>query len=101
MSSKNNIRNLIKAKGLLFPETKEEVEEFELLNPIYSEIPTDWNAPEDIIKRGIQKLQHFKSLSVENLDNEIEELRMVARKGNVLPQHIIEKMKANHKKNDK
>lgn len=98
MSNKNNIRNLFQSKGLLFPETEKEVEEFELLNPIYNEIPGDWNNPEEIIKRGIQKLQHIKSLSNETLDNEIEELRMVARKGNVLPQHIIDKMKANHKK---
>ncbi|WP_164466713.1 hypothetical protein [Chryseobacterium taklimakanense] len=44
------------------------------------------------------KLQHVKSLSNETLDNAIEELRMVARKGTVLPQHILDKMKANHKK---
>ncbi len=98
MSNRNNIRDLFQAKGLLFPETEKDVEEFELLNPIYDEIPGDWNNPEEIIKRGIQKLQHIKSLSNETLDNEIEELRMVARKGNALPQHIIEKMKANHKK---
>lgn len=98
MSNKNNIRNLFQTKGLLFPETEKEVEEFELLNPIYSETPSDWNSPEEIIKRGIQKIQKIKSLSNEILDNEIEELRMVARKGNVLPQHIIDKMKANHNK---
>ncbi|MCE3074829.1 hypothetical protein [Chryseobacterium gwangjuense] len=101
MSNKNSIRNLLQAKGLLFPETEKEVEVFESLNPIYNETPSDWNSPEDIIKRGIQKLKNIKSESTEALDNEIEELRMVARKGNALPQHIIDKMKANHKKNDK
>ena len=101
MSNKKNIRNLFQDKGLLFPETENAVEKLELFNPIYSETPGDWNDPEEIIKRGIQKLQHIKSLSNETLDNEIEELRMVARKGNILPQHIIDKMKANHKKNDK
>lgn len=98
MSNKKNIKDLFQRKGLLFPETVKEIEEFELLNPILNETPCDWDFPEAIIQRGVMKLQHVKSLSNETLDNEVEELRMVARKGNVLPQHIIDKMKANHKK---
>jgi len=34
------------------------------------------------------------------INKEIEELRMVARKGQVLPDHIIEKMKQKHQKNN-
>lgn len=101
MSNKKSIRNLLQAKGLLFPETEKEVEAFESLHPTYNETPSDWNSPEDIIKRGIQKLQYIKTASNEILNSEIEELKMVARKGNELPQHIKDKIKANHKKNDK
>jgi len=101
MLNKKKLIDLFQSKGLLFPETEKEVEGFELFNPVDNECPADWEAPEQIIKRGLQKLQQIKSSSEEFLSEEIEELRMVARKGNNLPQHVIEKMKAKHKKDDK
>lgn len=102
MLNKKKIIDLFQSKGLLFPETEKEVEEFELLfNSVENENPADWDAPEQIIKRGLQKLQQIKSASEDSLSEEIEGLRMVARKGNNLPQHVIDKMKAKHKKSDK
>jgi len=98
MSNNKKLIDLFQSKGLLFPTTSKEVEEFEKYNFIDDEKPADWEAPEEILKRGIQKLQQFKALNSESIGAEIEELRMVARKGNSLPQHIIDKMKAKHKK---
>ncbi len=101
MPNKKKIIDLFQSKGLLFPETEKEVEEFELFNPVDNENPADWETPEQIVKRGLQKLQQIKSASEDSLSEEIEELRMVARKGNNLPQHVIDKMKAKHRKDDK
>ncbi|BFO65360.1 hypothetical protein [Chryseobacterium sp. KCF3-3] len=101
MTNKKKVIDLFQSKGLLFPQTDQEIKDFELLNPIDSEIPADWNSPEEIIKRGMQKIQNIKSISEETLNIEINSLKMVARKGSNLPQHIIDKMKENHKKNDK
>lgn len=101
MSNKKKIIDLFQSKGLLFPETEKEVEDFELLNIIDDEKPADWDAPEKILKRGLQELKQIQVATDNSLNNEIEGLRMVARKGNNLPQHIIDKMKAKHKKDDK
>lgn len=101
MSNKKKIIDLFQSKGLLFPGTEKEIEEFELFNPVDNEKPSDWDAPEEILKRGPQKLKQIQAAAENSLNNEIEELRMVARKGNNLPQHIIDKMKAKHKKDDK
>lgn len=101
MSNRKKIIDLFQSKGLLFPETENEVEEFESFNSANDERPADWEAPEQIIKRGLQKLQQIKSADEDSLNEEIEELRMVARKGNNLPQHVIDKMKAKHRKDDK
>ncbi|UAB86062.1 hypothetical protein INR75_08730 [Zunongwangia sp. SCSIO 43204] len=101
MSNRKKIIDLFQSKGLLFPETEKEVEEFELFNTPDKEEPTDWDAPEKILKRGLQNLTEIQTDTENSLNNEIEELRMVARKGNNLPQHIIDKMKAKHNKDDK
>ncbi|OPC06976.1 hypothetical protein BAS09_18235 [Elizabethkingia ursingii] len=101
MSNKKKIIDLFQSKGLLFPQTEKEIEEFELINPICSQEPADWNAPDEIIKRGIQKIHKITPTFEKELKDNIQDLKMVARKGNPLPQHIIDKMKANHKKNDK
>ncbi|MGE9313218.1 hypothetical protein ACLOAU_16330 [Niabella sp. CJ426] len=101
MSDKKRLVDLFKAKGLIFPTTAKEVEEFEKFNIIdLNETPNDWENPEAIIRRGLQKIQKLKTGNSEQLASEIQELKMVARKGSNLPQHIINKMKANHKKND-
>lgn len=99
MPNKKRVIDLLQSKSLLFPQTKEEVEQFELFNPVEDEKPSDWEAPEEILKRGIQRLQKLKIADTEALGSNIQELRMVARKGSNLPQHVIDKMKAKHKNN--
>lgn len=101
MASKKKLVELFQSRGLLFPETAKEVEEFEKLNSAEAIIPRDWNDPEAILRRGFQRLDSIKKVSQGDLKIDFEELRMVARKGNALPPHIIDKMKANHKKDDK
>lgn len=101
MSDNKKLIDLFKSKGLLFPTTSKEVEEFEKFNMVDDSMPSDWDSPEEILKRGMQKLQFIKSENKDSLASEIEELKMVARKGSNLPQHVIDKMKAKHKKDDK
>ena len=43
--------------------------------------------------------KRFQIKKTEKLSNEIEELRMVARKGKELPKHILDKMTKKHRKN--
>ncbi len=50
MSNRKKIIELFQSKGLLFPETEKEVEEFELFNTPDEEEPTDCDAPEKILK---------------------------------------------------
>ncbi|MPT35369.1 MAG: hypothetical protein E2604_09845 [Flavobacterium sp.] len=102
MSNNKKIVELVKSKGVIFPTTVDSVEEFESKNNINNEQPQDWDNPVEIIRRGILKLDHLNILNSSSLDEEIDNLKMVARKGNNLQQHIIDKMKAKHKKdNDK
>jgi hypothetical protein len=101
MTNKKRIIDIFQSKGLLFPETEKEIEQFELLNLIDDECPFDWDSPEEIIRRGIQQLNNINFGHVKDLESEAEKLKMVARKGSVIPQHIIDRMKGNHKKDDK
>ncbi|MNU16910.1 hypothetical protein D3C71_50840 [compost metagenome] len=102
MSDKKKLIDLFQSRGLIFPTTAKEVEEFERFNIFNeSDTPCDWENPAVILKKGIQKIQQLKTENSEHLKSEIQELKMVARKGSSLPQHVIDKMKANHKKNDK
>lgn len=100
MTNNKKLIDLFKSKGLIFPTTSKELEEFEKFNVIGEEKPLDWDDPTAILKRGIQKLDKLNIDSAESLNKEIQELKMVARKGSVLSQQIIEKMKEKHKKNN-
>ena len=44
--------------------------------------------------------KRFQIKKNEELNNEIEELRMVARKGKELPKHILDKMTKKHRNNN-
>lgn len=101
MADSKKLIDLFQSKGLLFPTSSKEVEEFEKFNIISDKKTSDWDAPENILKRGMQKLEHIEDINSKSLNNDIEELKMVARKGSNLPPHIIDKMKAKHKKDDK
>lgn len=100
MADKKKLIDLLQSKGLFFPTTSEEVEEFEKLMFPSDDVPADFENPENIIRRGMQKLDQIKIGNIESLSSEIQELKMVARKGSNLPQHLIDKMTSKHKKKD-
>lgn len=97
MKNNKSIYSLLKSKGVLFPTTPEEIEQFELYNDISScELPFE-NNPLQVLTDGyiVPKL---KSTLSESLTEEVDELKMVARKGGKLNSLVIEKMKNNQKK---
>lgn len=90
--------DLFKSKGLLFPTTEEEIENFESSNDIQSEIPFDWEDPTMIIKRGkinIDKLDLFEN---DISQTEIQNLSMAAKDGRKISDKVRKKM--NKDKND-
>jgi len=103
MPNRKKLIDFFQNEGLLFPETEEEVEKFEKSHIDYNEEqePMDWDAPNQIIKRGRQKLKSFKPETDNSIKSEIQDLKMVARKGNELSEDIIKKMKENQRKNEK
>jgi hypothetical protein len=99
MSNNKKIVEIFNSKGLIFPTSIDSVEEFEINNDIKNEKPLDWDNPQEIIKRGVLKLERLSISNNPILDDEIQNLKMVARKGSNLQQHIIDKMKAKHNRN--
>lgn len=101
MSNKKRLIDFFQSEGMLFPETEEEVKKFEERN-IELEFPLpDWDDPTKIIKRGSQKLKNLNLALDNSTESDIENLKMVARKGNNLPDEILKKIKDNQKKNEK
>ena len=90
--------DLFKSKGLLFPSTEKEIEEFEENNDIKNEIPNDWDNPSAIINRGEMNLSKLKFSE----KDDFRDLKMAARKGiQSIPKDILDKMKNKHKNGDK
>jgi hypothetical protein len=98
----NNLDEWLCSTGFLFPENERQLERFDKLFEDY-----DFklkNASIDIKSIFENNLcDTIKIIKIDNskIENEIEQLKMVARKGqNNLPQHIIDKMKGKHGKNN-
>lgn len=101
MSNKKRLIDFFQSEGMLFPETEEEVKRFEERN-IELQFPlSDWDDPTKIIRRGRQKLKNLNLPLDDSIESDIEGLRMVARKGENLPDEVLKKMKDNQKKNGK
>ncbi|MDM1350927.1 hypothetical protein HX014_09960 [Myroides marinus] len=97
MKNNKSIYSLLKSKGIVFPTTPEEIEQFELYNDIDNcELPFK-NNPLEILAIGYKK-PVVKSTISQSLTEEVDSLKMVARKGNKLSDSLIEKMKANQRK---
>ncbi|MBN8623213.1 MAG: hypothetical protein J0L47_08810 [Flavobacteriales bacterium] len=102
--TESNIDDWLHSTGFLYPTNEKQLERFEKLYEDY-----DFklkNATIDIqsIINGTYLCNKSKIIPI-NLDadvkKEIEDIKMVARKGqNNLPQHIIDKMRKNHRDND-
>lgn len=92
----------LRSTGFLFPVTEIELLRFDKLFEDYDfklkDITID---PMKIINGTICSIRPQKLIiSKEDLSDEIPQLKMAARKGEELPQHIIDKMRKKHKKDD-
>ncbi len=98
----NNIDEWLSSTGFLFPQNELQLARFNELYADYDFKLKDASIDVKAIIKG--NLCAFKTTLriIENkeINKEIEELRMVARKGQVLPDHIIEKMKQKHQKDN-
>lgn len=91
----DNITEWLASTGFIFPRTEAELDRF---NKLYEESEIQINDPdfEKIMNIGNKVVTNRKPEMkiVENL----EEFRMVARNGNNLPSHILDKIKKNQSK---
>lgn len=82
------LADLFKSKGMLFPETEFEVEEFER-NFCDQEIkPRDWNDPLHILTRGRIEISSINSFNI----SEEKITSMAARDGKALSDAVRKKM---------
>lgn len=84
--------------GFLFSSNELELDRFNSLYEDYDYKLDDKTIdPISIINNSFHRMPKIITMFEEDLDEEIETLRMVARKGNKdLPQHIINKMRRKH-----
>lgn len=98
----NNLEEWFRSTGFLFPTNELELARFNKLYADYDfklkEVSID---AKSIIEGNICSCETkvFSINIVNEVKNEIEELKMVARKGQDIPQHILDKMTKKHRKN--
>jgi hypothetical protein len=95
-----NLNEWLNSTGFLYPTNELELARFNKLYADYDFKLKDASIDVHAIING-NICPNIKSLIIvkedENFENEIEPLRMAARKGNQnLPQHIIDKMRKHH-----
>lgn len=82
----------LKSYGYLFPTTDEEVEAFENENDINSiKLPKSLQNPSEILKKGRANAITKKEVQIIDL-NTTESMKMAARKGEDIPDNIMNKM---------
>lgn len=107
-NNKNKINNLnleewFRSTGFLFPTNELELARFDKLYADYDFKLKDVSIDaKSIIEGNICSCETkiFHIGKVEELNSEIEELKMVARKGQEVPKHILDKMTKKHRKNN-
>lgn len=84
--------------GFLFPQSEVELDRFNKLYEDYNYKLDDKSIdPIAVINNTFHREPKVLTMFEEDLEEEIESLRMVARKGKkVLPQHVIDKMRKKH-----
>lgn len=98
-----NLEEWFRSAGFLFPTNELELARFNKLYADYDfklkEVSID---AKSIIDGDICSCETkvFSIGKVDEVKNEIEELKMVARKGQNVPQHILDKMIKKHRKNN-
>jgi hypothetical protein len=91
----------LSSTGFLFPSNELELDRFNKLYEDYDyKLDGKSIEPLAIINGTFPREPKVITMFENDIDEEIESLRMVARKGNKdLPQHIIDKMRRKHNKN--
>lgn len=98
----SNLDEWLCSTGFLFPENERQLERFDKLFEDYDfklkNVSIDIKS---ILENNLCNAIKIIKIDNSKIENEIEQLKMVARKGkNNLPQHIIDKMKGKHGKNN-
>lgn len=101
--SADRFDELLAIAGYTYPRTDNELRQFELLYEDYDfklkDIRID---PYEIINQSFEKKGKVINLRSEEEHQDVNELRVAARKGNEkIPQSILDKMKNKHKDDDK
>ncbi|GFD78700.1 hypothetical protein ACXIHB_10280 [Tenacibaculum sp. IMCC1] len=95
-----NLDDWLSSLGFLYPVSDKQLDRFEKLyeNYPYELEDKSIDVSSIINNKVVRKIKVF-NLKIDPMDEEIETLKMVARKGQKkIPQHIIDKMKKNHQK---
>lgn len=96
----NNLNEWLRSTGFLFPKNEIELARF---NELYADFDFKLNDAVIDVKSIIEGTvcsvaRVVRLIKNDDLNNDIEELKMVARKGEEVPKHIIDKMKQKHRK---
>ncbi len=101
--NKLNLEEWFRSTGFLFPTNELELARFDKLYADYDFKLKDVSIDaKSIIEGNICSCETkaFHIGRVEELNSEIEELKMVARKGQEVPKHILDKMTKKHRNNN-
>ena len=88
----------IHSVGYFLPRTELEMNRFERLHTPVQRTVKDEQVDPMAILNGSWQPRPIKPLEDDTLTEDIDELRMAARKSQGLPDHIIDKIRANNKK---
>ncbi len=91
----DNMAEWLASTGFLFPRNEMEMARFDKLYPDEQEDVSDFQVDCTSIFNKTLKTTHVIPLKKEAEEKDIVPLRMVARKGSNVPQHILDKMKKN------
>ena len=98
-----NLEEWFRSSGFLFPTNELELARFNKLYADYDFKLKDASIDaKSIIEGNVCSCgtKVFSIVKFDELKNEIEELKMVARKGQEIPKHILDKMTKKHRKNN-
>lgn len=98
-----NLDQWLSSTGYLYPRNEFELDVFEKLYSDYEFKLKDKSIDTESIVNGVLKCQtrKYSSFAIDN-EQEIQELKMAARKGEqTIPKDILDKMKSKHKNGDK
>lgn len=101
--SADRFDELLAIAGFTYPRTDNELEQFEFLYKDYDfKLKGVRVNPNEIINQSFEKKGKILKLRDEEEQQDINELRIAARKGKEqIPQSILDKMKSKHKYDDK